>query len=203
MYMNRGNGIGKGSRPGCSHRTSSVSSRFSLLKHGLDTIGCFGTGHLTIRSAYTSLTLVVLAIERLLTNDERHRRHLVDSPLCELGRSHPESILNVLRDSDVLCQFWKKLVPRSSWGVFFGMELDKWLETNLSNQLNILDESWDFTFGVNLWRLWHRRNNFIFNGTAPLVDGAMGLAKVLVLVAAIGPPPYLRDSPPSNGGWTR
>ncbi|CAA0840623.1 Polynucleotidyl transferase- ribonuclease H-like superfamily protein, partial [Striga hermonthica] len=115
--------------------------------------------------------LWLVAMEKLLTNEERHRRHLVDIPLCEICQAQTESILHVLRDCEVSRLFWKKLVPRSKWPEFFDLTLANWLELNLSPRLNIADDNWDCVFGVSLWRLWHGRNNFVFNNTTSSADG--------------------------------
>ncbi|CAA0812518.1 Unknown protein [Striga hermonthica] len=101
---------------------------------------------------------------------ERHRRHLADSPICELCQTHPKTTLHGLRDCALSTQFWKKLLPPSRWSVFFSMDLGKWLEANLTNKMDIFDASWDVSFGISVWRLWHGRNNFIFNGIELVVD---------------------------------
>ncbi|CAA0840055.1 Polynucleotidyl transferase- ribonuclease H-like superfamily protein [Striga hermonthica] len=114
--------------------------------------------------------LWLVAKERLLTNGERHWRHLADNPLCKLCRTPLETTLHVLPDCEFPTQFWNKIIPRSRWATFYGMELGTWLETNLSKKLDLLDENWDVSFGVSLWRLWQGQNNCIFNGLDPLVD---------------------------------
>ncbi|GER28344.1 RNA-directed DNA polymerase [Striga asiatica] len=79
-------------------------------------------------------------------------------------------MIHVLRGCDVSNQIWKKLIPCSCWDIFFGIELDNWLEINLANKLRFPDESPNCLFRVSLWHIWQEQNNFILNVVAPLVD---------------------------------
>ncbi|GER36861.1 LL-diaminopimelate aminotransferase [Striga asiatica] len=62
------------------------------------------------------------------------------------------------------------LVPRARWDVFFGSDLGTWLDSNLATKLIGVEENWDCVFGVSLWQIWQRRNNYVFNGVSPMVD---------------------------------
>ncbi|CAA0839658.1 Polynucleotidyl transferase- ribonuclease H-like superfamily protein [Striga hermonthica] len=199
MLQRWANGIGSFSPPSCLLRISFSSPEFYLLRRARPrsfVLGMVFQWAFLTRSAYVSLSAVetgpkprlwkviwrwvgpqrmkqfswLVAKDRLLTNGERHHRQMVDSPLCELCQTCPETTLHALRNREIPSLFWKKLVPRSCLLTFFDMELGIWLETNLSMHVNITDDSWDVSFGVGLWRLWKGRNNQIFNGLVPLVD---------------------------------
>lgn len=47
----------------------------------------------------------------LMTNVERHRRHLSDSNICPVCKSGQETILHILRDCPAMAGIWQRLVP--------------------------------------------------------------------------------------------
>ncbi|EEF31000.1 conserved hypothetical protein [Ricinus communis] len=52
--------------------------------------------------------------DRLLTNGERFRQHLVDIENCPLCHDRNDSTIYVLRDCGMALKLWSKLVPHDS-----------------------------------------------------------------------------------------
>ncbi|CAN0906730.1 Putative ribonuclease H protein At1g65750 [Linum grandiflorum] len=94
---------------------------------------------------------------RLLTNEERGRRHLTTQVLCSFCSSHTESCIHVLRDCTFARQFWSNVLPQ----VIAGNELSKdwsvWLDEHIRSHMHSL------VFGVGVWLLWRARNKRIFD----------------------------------------
>ncbi|CAA0808310.1 Polynucleotidyl transferase- ribonuclease H-like superfamily protein [Striga hermonthica] len=106
--------------------------------------------------------LWLAAKERLLTNEDRVRRHISGSDLCE-ECGEKETVLHVLRDCKCTKSLWKQLIPAGQLDDFFLLPLQQWLRRNLlmAKLGTVLD--WGSLFAFTLWSSWHCRNNRIFN----------------------------------------
>ena len=106
---------------------------------------------------------------KIKTRDELVRRHINVPEGCDRCGSVVEDILHALRDCSCIKQVWRKLVPMASHSSFFNSNLRDWIAENLQNKWKIGSHPpWDCIFGVVVWRLWHWRNHFHFEGK--LVD---------------------------------
>ncbi|CAN1789669.1 Putative ribonuclease H protein At1g65750 [Linum perenne] len=97
--------------------------------------------------------------ERLMTNVERVRRHLVDSSICPRCGARAETVCHVLRDCPIAIGVWRELgfdTTRSSWR---GSVAD-WFSNVLWGDRGTL-------FGVALWMIWKSRNESIFTDSNP------------------------------------
>ncbi|CAN1776777.1 Putative ribonuclease H protein At1g65750 [Linum perenne] len=97
--------------------------------------------------------------KRLLTNEERGRRHLTNQVLCHRCSFHTESIAHVIYECDFALQVWRNVLPgaievRAEQGSF-----DNWWKSML------LDKDMNIKFGITAWNLWKARNKSIFEGT--------------------------------------
>ncbi|CAA0822774.1 Polynucleotidyl transferase- ribonuclease H-like superfamily protein [Striga hermonthica] len=107
--------------------------------------------------------LWLAAQEKLLTNVERHRRHITRSTLCPLCEQFPESTLHCLRDCVGAKQIWMTLIPTKNHSAFFSMPLRDWIVQNLQNGLSISVVAWETIFGVTVWQIWKGRNDKILS----------------------------------------
>ncbi|CAN0874990.1 Putative ribonuclease H protein At1g65750 [Linum grandiflorum] len=100
--------------------------------------------------------LWLVSHNRLLTNEERCRRHLTTQVLCSFCSSHTESCIHILRDCTFARQFWSRVLPQvitdnelsKDWGV--------WLDEHIRNH------RYSLIFGVGVWLLWRARNKRVF-----------------------------------------
>ncbi|CAA0818851.1 Polynucleotidyl transferase- ribonuclease H-like superfamily protein [Striga hermonthica] len=95
-------------------------------------IGLITGGRLLKRSKpqWIRQFLWLAAHEKLLTNVERRRRHISDSPICTLCSRYEESILHCLRDCTGARQIWRLLIPEA-WSVALG------IRTAISSEVNL------------------------------------------------------------------
>lgn len=57
--------------------------------------------------------------EKLLTNEERHKRRMTDDALCPRCGDYPDSIMHVLRDCEQVQEFWHDLISIRIMSVIF------------------------------------------------------------------------------------
>ncbi|KAL4319829.1 hypothetical protein GQ457_18G007350 [Hibiscus cannabinus] len=97
--------------------------------------------------------------ERLLTNEERFRRHLALDARCCIFNNADESVLHILRDCTKARETWSKIIPSSRLDNFFDYSLQHWLEANLCSKTEFggNDSMWDICFATICWQLWKRR----------------------------------------------
>ncbi|CAN0876421.1 Putative ribonuclease H protein At1g65750 [Linum grandiflorum] len=92
---------------------------------------------------------------RILTNEERGRRHLTTQVGCSICPTVTESCLHVLRDCGFAKQVWSRFFPT----VIAANELVKdhtgWLDDHIRHPITI-------SFGVGVWLLWRVRNKRLF-----------------------------------------
>ncbi|CAN0891969.1 Putative ribonuclease H protein At1g65750 [Linum grandiflorum] len=93
---------------------------------------------------------------RLLTNEERSRRHLTTQVFCSFCSSHTESCVHILRDCTFARQFWSRVLPQ----VITSQELSKdwsiWFDEHIRCYNHYV------IFGVGMWLLWRARNKRVF-----------------------------------------
>ena len=68
---------------------------------------------------------------RLLTNTEKHRRHLHPTGQCEICWAKSETIPHALRDCEWMSVIWSKLVQQKYWRIFKAKTLDQWVDWNI------------------------------------------------------------------------
>ncbi|KAF7838963.1 Ribonuclease H protein [Senna tora] len=107
--------------------------------------------------------LWLLAKGRLLTNVQRVARKMVSSGVCSRCVGEKETCLHALRDCALIKNVWKRIVHPSKWRLFFSLNLENWVERNLSEEWGKSDSyNWKVIFGVACWWLWKVRNEVVF-----------------------------------------
>lgn len=101
----------------------------------------------------------------LLTNKERHRRHMTDNSLCQLCGMGEEDIFHVLRRCDQARELWQFLVPSHELRSFFSSPFDKCFAANIKPGINpgAFNHSWSTVFGIACWKLWDTRKIKLFS----------------------------------------
>ncbi|CAN0891966.1 Putative ribonuclease H protein At1g65750 [Linum grandiflorum] len=104
---------------------------------------------------------------RLLTNEERSRRHLTTQVFCSFCSSHTESCVHILRDCTFARQFWSRVLPQ----VITSQELSKdwsiWFDEHIRCYNHYV------IFGVGMWLLWRARNKRVFEQDKETTDGSL------------------------------
>ncbi|CAN0857782.1 Putative ribonuclease H protein At1g65750 [Linum grandiflorum] len=93
---------------------------------------------------------------RLLTNEERGRRHLTNQVLCSFCSSSIECCLHILRDCVFARNFWGKILPQVTSANEVSKALRVWMDEHVRSSTHSL------VFGVGVWLLWRARNKRIF-----------------------------------------
>lgn len=105
------------------------------------------------------------AHDKLLTNDNRARRHLtVDSACSECG--HPvEDMDHILRKCHPAIGLWSQRVKMDEMQEFLEINLCERIRSNITNLtwFAVTTEHWDILFRLSCWCLWCRRSNRVFN----------------------------------------
>ncbi|CAN1797950.1 Putative ribonuclease H protein At1g65750 [Linum perenne] len=95
---------------------------------------------------------------RLLTNEERGRRHLTNQVLCHRCSVHTESISHVIYECDFAMQVWRNVLPSVIEARAAYRDFGSWWKAMLmKNDLNT-------KFGIIAWNFWKARNKMIFEG---------------------------------------
>ncbi|CAN1167006.1 Putative ribonuclease H protein At1g65750 [Linum perenne] len=94
--------------------------------------------------------------KRLLTNEERSRRHLTNQVVCPRCSLRTESISHVLLECQFALQVWDKTLPLALTERRRHNSFDSWWCDMLKNT------SSNVKFGVTAWLIWKARNKFIF-----------------------------------------
>ncbi|CAN1842763.1 Putative ribonuclease H protein At1g65750 [Linum perenne] len=94
--------------------------------------------------------------KRLLTNEERGRRHITNQVNCSRCAGIVESFEHAIFECNFASQVWRQALPeavvaRSEMGSF-----DEWWRSML------LDPEYGTKFGIIAWLIWQARNKFIF-----------------------------------------
>ncbi|XP_065859834.1 uncharacterized protein [Euphorbia lathyris] len=72
--------------------------------------------------------------DRLLTNSDRHRRHLADSGACSRCRGHIETLCHALRDCSKSKEVWKKVLPPHILPSFLAHSENDWFSNGWRNE---------------------------------------------------------------------
>ncbi|CAA7022190.1 unnamed protein product [Microthlaspi erraticum] len=102
----------------------------------------------------------------LMTNVERHRRHLTNSGMCQVCRGGDETIIHILRDCPAMAGVWLRLVPRRRHQEFFAASLLEWLYSSLGDSSKFENTTWATLFAITVWWGWKWRCINVFK-----VDG--------------------------------
>ncbi|CAN1777245.1 Putative ribonuclease H protein At1g65750 [Linum perenne] len=96
--------------------------------------------------------------KRLLTNEERGRRHLTNQVLCPPCSVHTESMSHVIYECDFAMQVWRTVLPSAFVARAAHRDFDSWWKAML------VDKELSIKFGITAWNLWRTRNKLIFEG---------------------------------------
>ncbi|CAN1819071.1 Putative ribonuclease H protein At1g65750, partial [Linum perenne] len=112
--------------------------------------------------------LWIVSSNKLLTNAERHRRHLTSSGDCGVCTGEPETSIHILRDCALSREVWSRFRDISEQPGFFTANMEDWWSSNL------LSVATATKFGVICWVLWKCRNERTFEG---LLTNVVGVEK--------------------------
>ncbi|CAN1752411.1 Putative ribonuclease H protein At1g65750, partial [Linum perenne] len=94
--------------------------------------------------------------KKLLTNEERGRRHLTNQVLCHRCSVHTESVSHVIYECNFAMQVWGLVLPQAILARNAHRDFDSWWRAMLSNK------DCNTQFGIIAWNLWGARNKLIF-----------------------------------------
>ncbi|BFG15821.1 hypothetical protein CerSpe_020950 [Prunus speciosa] len=118
---------------------------------------------------------------KILSNEQRVRRHLVDDPACNYCNWPVESILHIFRDCEKAASVWQAMLCPGAHPHFFQMDFHPWLRSNLLSKAMWGDHvPWPLVFVFTCWVLWKWRNNQIFN-----IDNEVSYEPEKIIVAAV------------------
>ncbi|KAK8516598.1 hypothetical protein V6N12_049321 [Hibiscus sabdariffa] len=102
--------------------------------------------------------------QKLMTNVERARRGISESPCCDLCGGLSESVLHVLRDCPPARAIWDSILPPSAKTRFFSLDVSEWLLENISyvSSSNSYNLAWNLLFSSCIWQIWKIRNDRVF-----------------------------------------
>ncbi|CAN1178262.1 Putative ribonuclease H protein At1g65750 [Linum perenne] len=112
--------------------------------------------------------LWIVSSNKLLTNAERHRRHMTACGDCGVCAGTPETSIHILRDCATSQGVWNRFREISNQPNFFTTSMEDWWNSNLKSAATATK------FGVICWVLWKCRNERIFEGTRTNVLGIEG-----------------------------
>lgn len=102
---------------------------------------------------------------RLMTNQEKCRRHLSQCDKCQFCNGGVETISHMLRECPRVRRIREKLVKPSKWREFWELNFSEWVDWNLRGEnLGISETSWQIIFQATVHLLWSSRNNFCATG---------------------------------------
>ncbi|KAE8686024.1 cytochrome P450 71A9-like [Hibiscus syriacus] len=109
---------------------------------------------------------------RLLTNEERARRHIANNASCSVCSATTESISHVLRDCVEACATLNEFIHPDRLKSFFSMDIADWVLFNLKhpNYFPTHANDWEQLFRTILWSLWRRRNQRIFEPETSIAE---------------------------------
>ena len=120
---------------GTENESFSVSSAYSLLagegELGPCMVRFFERLWRVMAPERARVFLWLVGNQAVLTNAERHRRHMADFDVCQLCRGASESLIHVLRDCPAMTGIWLRLVPKRKRQTFFATSLLEWFFMNL------------------------------------------------------------------------
>ncbi|CAA7053003.1 unnamed protein product [Microthlaspi erraticum] len=98
----------------------------------------------------------------IMTNQERFRRHIGDTEICQVCKAGIETTLHILRDCPAMNGIWERIVTREKRQAFFSMSLLEWLFVNLSDPTKTEFGPWSTLFSVSVWWAWKWRCGNVF-----------------------------------------
>ncbi|CAN1844814.1 Putative ribonuclease H protein At1g65750 [Linum perenne] len=101
---------------------------------------------------------------RILTNEERSRRHITNQVVCPRCLNHSESLSHVIRDCCFAVQVWEDVLPHLLTTRDRNLDFKQWWREKLA------DNTSNISVGVTAWVIWKARNNLIFEGVRESVD---------------------------------
>ena len=151
---------------GSKHGSFTVSSAYEMLTYD-DTPrqhwGSFFDRIWRVRVSERVRTFLWLVGNQIImTNEERKRRHLSDTDICQVCKGGIKTILHILRDCPAMSGIWHRLVPSRKQRVFFTMTLFEWLYANLQDETRIEEGPWSTIFAISVWWGWKWRCENIF-----------------------------------------
>ncbi|EOY22291.1 Non-LTR retrolelement reverse transcriptase-like protein [Theobroma cacao] len=89
-------------------------------------------------------------------------RNLGPSSVCSRCNNDIKNLIHALRDCPLSRDTWLAIKPNLTSGDFFGLDLQTWIQSNMTS--NVLHDAlpWSGIFIHTLWMLWHWRNLSIF-----------------------------------------
>ncbi|KAL4366257.1 hypothetical protein GQ457_05G004610 [Hibiscus cannabinus] len=121
-------------------------------------------------------TFVWLAVHgKLLTNQERMRRHLSTTASCSLCNNASKYVLHVLRDCVRARTIWFQVIHRRKLADFNSLPLHEWFTCALSESDDYFKDGDDKAakFAIICWILWNRRYKCLFDvdykGSEPIL----------------------------------
>ncbi|CAN1127155.1 Putative ribonuclease H protein At1g65750 [Linum perenne] len=93
---------------------------------------------------------------KLMTNEERRRRHIAADAICPECQDPREDLDHVLRRCRVAHEVWREAYPAMVTGDAADLNFNEWWYKGLDSSDAHLK------FGVINWLLWHRRNRLVF-----------------------------------------
>ncbi|CAN1851936.1 Putative ribonuclease H protein At1g65750 [Linum perenne] len=94
--------------------------------------------------------------DKLMTNDERRKRHVATDASCPECRGGCENVEHVLRRCEFAELVWREMIPELSLSATNDLAFQDWWYRGLCNN------EMKLTFGITAWVLWRRRNRLVF-----------------------------------------
>lgn len=105
----------------------------------------------------------------LFTNEERGRRGMTQDTLCPRCNSAPESLMHMMRDCEVVQNFWNHCIDPSLRSKFFSIGLHQWLDWNLSSKtVGSSPWNWNLLFSVTVRMNWKDGNSLVFSSSSSM-----------------------------------
>ncbi|KAG7591715.1 Zinc finger CCHC-type [Arabidopsis thaliana x Arabidopsis arenosa] len=98
----------------------------------------------------------------IMTNMERHRRHLSDTGICQVCKGGEETIIHVLRDCPAMFGIWTRITPPRKRGTFFNQSILEWVFENLGDSREVDGCPWATLFAMAVWWGWKWRYGNVF-----------------------------------------
>ncbi|KAK8523329.1 hypothetical protein V6N12_047853 [Hibiscus sabdariffa] len=97
--------------------------------------------------------------DRVLTNTDRLRRHIVNTAECMICGARVEDLDHLLRQCPFAKEVREPLIRPCKIGEFYQTPIPNWIKWNLQNPsyFATVQDDWDIKFGAILWNLWSQR----------------------------------------------
>ncbi|KAK9081324.1 hypothetical protein Syun_031103 [Stephania yunnanensis] len=99
--------------------------------------------------------------DALLTNEVRHRRHMIDFDGCDQCGGDSESLNHILRECPRSVLLWGHFLSIEQLGSLPTLPLQEWLVKNLMCGTKIIGVEWSIFFATTCWLLWNTRNRIV------------------------------------------